>query len=139
MINVTMQQTNPCLDNLPVTHVRNLLISGTNSRALNSIIFRDILKHTESVPSVEKISTTSIETEPDHIQDDVSLSNSTQKKITEEDNNNNNNNNPVDSHKNKSEEDGFAIIEITQEKQSKITEKISPKVQAKKKTTLEVD
>ncbi|KAM0045599.1 putative transcription regulator Others family [Helianthus debilis subsp. tardiflorus] len=145
--NDTTKQSLPAsFDDLPVTHVRHLLMSGTDSRALTSIIFRDIMKHTEkilnqSVPSVEKISTNSIEeTEVDHSQDDISLSNSTQKKITEEDINI-----AVDSHMKKSEEtedDGFvsnAIHKITQVKQSKVLPRIYPLRSRQKRKTLEVD
>ncbi|KAJ0715045.1 putative transcription regulator Others family [Helianthus annuus] len=121
----TKQSLPASFDDLRVTHVRHLLMSGTDSRTLNSIIFGDIMKHTEkilnqSVPSVEKISTNSIETEADHNEDDVSLSNLTQK-ITEEDSKI-----AVDSHMIKSEEiedGGFMsdeILNITFEKQSRI-------------------
>ncbi|MFS8003959.1 putative transcription regulator Others family [Helianthus anomalus] len=142
----TKQSLPASFDDLPVTHVRHLLMSGTDSRALTSIIFRDIMKHTEkilnqSVPSVEKISTNSIEeTEVDHNQDDISLSNSTQK-ITEEDINI-----AVDSHMKKSEEtedDGVlsdAIRKITQVKQLKVLPREYPlRSRQKGKKTLEVD
>ncbi|KAF5772503.1 putative transcription regulator Others family [Helianthus annuus] len=121
---ITKQSLPASFDDLRVTHVRHLLMSGTDSCALNSIIFGDIMKHTEkilnqSVPSVEKISRNSIETEADHNEDDVSLSNLTQK-ITGEDSKI-----AVDSHMIKSEEieDGFMpdeIHNITYEKQSRI-------------------
>ncbi|MFS8003955.1 putative transcription regulator Others family [Helianthus anomalus] len=73
----TKQSLPASFDDLRVTHVRHLLSSGTDSHALNSIIFGDIMKHTEmvlnrSVPSVEKISRNSVETEADHNDDDVS-------------------------------------------------------------------
>ncbi|KAJ0662960.1 putative transcription regulator Others family [Helianthus annuus] len=136
----TKQSLPASFDDLPVTHVRHLLMSGT---ALTSIIFRDIMKHTEkilnqSVPPVDKISTNSIEV--DHNQDDISFSNSTQKKITEEDINT-----AVDSHMKKSEEtedDGFmsdAIRKITQVKQSKVLPRIYPLRSRQKEKTLEVD
>ncbi|KAL8244957.1 hypothetical protein R6Q59_011215 [Mikania micrantha] len=76
-------------DDLPVTRVRDLLISESRSRELTSIIFRDILKHTEkildqSVSSIKKVCKSSTETEVDLNQDNVSL-NPTQEMIEEDD------------------------------------------------------
>ncbi|XP_076956705.1 uncharacterized protein LOC143631983 [Bidens hawaiensis] len=86
--NTTNQSLSVSFDDLPITRVRDLLMSETESRAAMSIVFADILKHTEislhqSVPSTEK---NPIETEIDQKQDAVSLSNDLKstKKITED-------------------------------------------------------
>ncbi|KAI3822281.1 hypothetical protein L1987_09870 [Smallanthus sonchifolius] len=123
--NTTKQSLPVSFDDLPVTRVRDLLMSESDSRALASIIFRDILKHTEkyldqSVSSIKKDCKNSTETEIDHKQeDDISLSNPT-RKITEEDYKI-----PVDLHMENSketEDDGCMLDEInknTEEKQLK--------------------
>ncbi|GKE62067.1 hypothetical protein Tco_1512434 [Tanacetum coccineum] len=81
-------------DDLPVTRVRDLLLSSTEeseSRALTSIIVRDILKHcseesytqSTSLDSLEKVSSMISETELDQKQSTVFSLNSTSKIIRE--------------------------------------------------------
>ncbi|XP_076957053.1 kinetochore-associated protein KNL-2 homolog [Bidens hawaiensis] len=113
--NTTNQSLPVSFDDLPITRVRDLLMSQTESRAAMSIIFRDILKHTENiihqnVPSTEK---NSVETEIDDKQDDVvSLSNdlNSTKKITEE-----GSKIPADSH----EDGGFMSGKVCKKKKTK--------------------
>ncbi|KAI7734515.1 hypothetical protein M8C21_004371 [Ambrosia artemisiifolia] len=124
----TTEQSSPMsFDGLPIAHVRDLLLLGTESHALTSYIFRDILKHTEKflnqdVQSVENISKNSIEGEVDHNQDDDALSNPTQKRTEEDDGLKSD-----DMHK------------ITQEKQSKELPRRYALRSKRKGKTLEVD
>lgn len=122
--NTTKQSLHVSFDDLPVSRVRDLLMSESESRALTSIIVSDILKHTENFldqsVSPNKLSKNFTETEVDHKQDEVVsvyLSNPTQKIIEEY-------KIPVDSHLENSKETEDAckldeINDITQEKQSK--------------------
>ncbi|XP_076896337.1 uncharacterized protein LOC143549292 [Bidens hawaiensis] len=120
--NTTNESLPVSFDDLPVTRVRDLLMPQTESRAAMSIIFRDILKHTENiihqnVPSTEK---NSLETEIDHKQDDVaSLSNdlNSTKKITEE-----GSKIPADSHLEsctETEDGGFMSGKVCKKKKTK--------------------
>ncbi|KAK1436280.1 hypothetical protein QVD17_02059 [Tagetes erecta] len=123
--NTTKQSLYVSFDDLPVARVRDLLMSESESRALTSIIVRDILKHAEKSldqsVSPNNVSKNSTETKVDHKQDEVvsvSLSNSTQKVIKEE------YKIPVDSHlENCKETEDVCMLDelndITQEKQSK--------------------